>query len=475
MHPLKDCTLWLGRQSATVRKVDKLRVLGAIRQSARRERGVSPAEQRRKLQEWADEHGHEIVRFTEDLARSGKLSAFKRPELGPWLTDPDKMVAWDILATTKIDRACRNTLDFLNLYQWCDANGKQYVSLHEQIDMTTTQGRQNARDAASRAEWERDMASDRRLDTIAELNEQGRWTGGRYGYGLIPEKREDGYYLVIDEDYTGQPAIQAGAESTVGKVHRYKGTADIARRMAADAIAGKSYHYIGGWLNAEGHLTNIGRQWEVTTVRRVLLSPNMALLLSDEDYVKLYNALHARVKAGKQWTQGRHWPLRVAFCAECKGVLYARMRNDVRFGGYYTCAVHGCIRQIGQVESEIEAELREIWGTQPYRIRQVIFGDSHAAEIHRRQEELKMARNLEFVDTARLEAKIAELKASHTPDSVELVDTDKTVAEHWDELDGPAERNRFLRDRDVKFLVSREGVESWSLPNEWIPRHLVRA
>lgn len=394
------------------------------------------------------------MRFTEDLARSGKLSAFKRPALGPWLTDPDKVVTWDILATTKLDRACRNTLDFLSLYQWCDANGKQYVSLHEHIDMTTTHGRQNARDAASRAEWERDMASDRRLETIAELAEQGRWTGGRYWYGSRPEEREDGYYLVVDEG----------------------GTADIARRMAADAIAGQSYHYIAGWLNSEGHLTNIGCQWEITTVRRVLHSPNMALLLSDDDYVRLYNQIRARVKAGRQWTKGRHWPLRVAFCAECKGVLYARLRNDVRYGGYYTCQTHGCVRQIGLVESEIEATLRETWGTQPYKIRKVIPGDSHAAEIHRLQGRKKLAESLGFMESvAPLEAQIAELMATHIPDSVVLVDTDKTVAEHWDELDGPAERNRFLRDREVKFLVSRDGVEPWSLPDEWMPRHVQRA
>src|SRR5262249_10027861 len=163
--------------------VDVLRVLGAIRQSKTRDRSVSPAAQRAAIQRWADERGYDVVKFTEDLSRSGKLSPFKRPELGPYLTDPMLIGTWDIVVTTKIDRANRNTKDFLILMDWCKANGKQYVSLKEQIDMTTVQGRENAKQAASRAEWERDMASERRLETLEELEAEGRWPGGKVPFG----------------------------------------------------------------------------------------------------------------------------------------------------------------------------------------------------------------------------------------------------------------------------------------------------
>lgn len=466
-----------------------MRVLGAVRQSARRERGVSPAEQKRAIQRWADDRGHEVVKFTEDLARSGKLSAFKRPELGPWFTDPDKVVLWDILVTTKIDRACRNTLDFLTLYQWCDANGKQYVSLKEHIDMTTAQGRQNARDAASRAEWERDMDSERRLETIAELERQGRWTGGRIPYGFVPEVRDDfgddhdeqGYVLVVDEDYPAKLAqhITPGTE-VKGKIYHYRGTADVARRMGADAIEGKPYLYIRDWLNAEGYPPNVSKQWHITTVREVLRSPNMAALLSAEDYGKLYVQTHSGERVIIGTTRRRHWTLHVAFCGACKGSLYARIRTDVHYGGYYTCKNHGgcgvwCVQRIGLVDNEIESQLHEIWQNQEYRRRVVVPGDSHAAEIHRLNEQLKVAQSLDFVDTAPLEAKIAELKATHTPDTIEWGNTGTTVAQHWASLDGPAERNRFLRDRDVKFLVYPDRIEPWSIPEEWNPRHIVRA
>lgn len=106
-----------------------MRVLGAIRQSKTRDRAVSPETQRAKINAWAQVSGHTVAKITEDLSRSGKVPAFKRPELGPWLTEPAKIAAWDILVATKLDRACRNTADYLKLREWRAANGKRLVLL----------------------------------------------------------------------------------------------------------------------------------------------------------------------------------------------------------------------------------------------------------------------------------------------------------------------------------------------------------
>lgn len=78
------------------------RVLGAIRQSKTKDRAVSTT-QREKINVYAAENGHHVVKLTEDLSKSGKVSAFKRPKLGPYLTDPDKIATWDILVATKLD------------------------------------------------------------------------------------------------------------------------------------------------------------------------------------------------------------------------------------------------------------------------------------------------------------------------------------------------------------------------------------
>jgi DNA invertase Pin-like site-specific DNA recombinase len=430
-----------------------MRVLGAIRQSKTRERAVSPAEQRRRIQKWADENGHEVVKFTVDPSQSGKLPARKRPNLGPWLTDLDRVAAWDILVTTKIDRACRNTQDFLWLLDWCKEQRKTFVSLRENIDMTTAQGRQSARDAASRAEWERDMASERRLDTLAELAEQGRWSGGRISYGLRADEREDGFYLVPDDG----------------------GTADIARHMADMSIAGQSNAKIQRWLNDNSHPNANGQRWSIERVRLVLHSEAMADVLGEEKHAQLRTALRSRARRRGEWTSGRHYLLRVAYCRTCKAPLYAALKRDRPSGGYYRCLKCGMVTPLTTLEDGIESDLRNVWGNQPYRQRRLIPGDDHAKEIKRLERQLEQAQELEFVDTSPLEAKIAELRAApYEPDRVVLVDTHQTVAEHWDELDGSAERNRFLRDRDVRYLVTPDDFEPWSMPAEWNPRHLVK-
>ena len=82
------------------------------------------------------------------------------------------------------------------------------------------------------------MASERRLEALAELDEQGRWSGGLIPYGMRADVTDDGYYLVPD----------------IG------GTADIANTMADMAIAGKNNRMIRDWLNAEGHTNSAGQR-----------------------------------------------------------------------------------------------------------------------------------------------------------------------------------------------------------------------
>src|SRR5262245_11817610 len=90
-----------------------MRVLGAVRQSRTRYRAISPEAQREAITAWAASKGHEPPLFTEDLSTSGAVSPFERPGLGPYLTDPLKIGAWDILVTTKLDRVCRSAADYL--------------------------------------------------------------------------------------------------------------------------------------------------------------------------------------------------------------------------------------------------------------------------------------------------------------------------------------------------------------------------
>ena len=219
------------------------RVLGAVRQSKTRDRAVSPEVQRKDITRYAENNEHTLVEITEDLSRSGKVSAFKRPHLGPWLTEPAKIAKWDVLVTTKLDRACRDAWDFLQLRKWCEENGKVYVSLSENIDLSTASGRLTATQWAATAEFERERMRERRLETLAELEEQGRWKGGRIGYGLRAVQTEDGYYLEPDEGGTADVVRKMGADVVIA-VHLQISKASAKEIVSAFSVLGRSVELV---------------------------------------------------------------------------------------------------------------------------------------------------------------------------------------------------------------------------------------
>jgi site-specific DNA recombinase len=409
-----------------------MRVLGAVRQSKTRERAISPQAQREAIIAWARANGHEPPIFTEDLSTSGSVSPFERPGLGPYLTEPLKMAAWDILVTTKLDRACRSAQDYLSLRTWCSEMGKSYVSLAENLDDTTAAGRAMSTVIAAFAEFERERASERRLETISALQAQGRWIGGRPPFGWRPDKRDDGFYLVPDDG----------------------GTADVLRSMADDAIDGVSYQKLADWLNAKNVPNYSRKQWQPESVRRILRSETTMELLGDDKAGELRAALEVKKKGTGQWTSGRHMLLRVLYCIHCKVPIYGKIRPNR--APRYECRKCSFTVTKSVIEPLVEAELRARWGDKPHMIRKVIAGDDHSREIRRLERQLDMASQLEFVDSSALEAKIEELKsAPHEPPKVELTPSGMKIAEFWDSLSTADERGKFLRDHGVKVYVGR--------------------
>jgi DNA invertase Pin-like site-specific DNA recombinase len=412
-----------------------MRVLGAIRQSKTRDRAISPQAQREAITAWATAQGHEVTVWTEDLSQSGGVSPFDRPKLGPYLTDPLKVAAWDILVTTKLDRACRSAADYLTLRGWCHEMGKHYVSLAESLDDTTAAGRAMSTVIAAFAEFERERASERRLETIAALRAQGRWAGGRPPFGWRPDKREDGFYLVPDEG----------------------GTADILREMADLAIDGVSYSKLAVWMSEKGVPNRSGKNWQPKSVRVILRSEPTMELLGDDKAGELRAALDARKKGTGQWTSGRHMLLRVLYCVHCKVPIYGKIRPG--HAPRYECRQCSFTVTKSVIEPKVEAELLARWGDRPHMIRKVIASDNHAREIRKLEHQLAVAQEIELVDTSALEAKIAELKsAPHEPPRVDFVPSGMTIAQFWDLLHTPEERGRFLRDHGVKVYAGRGGM-----------------
>jgi site-specific DNA recombinase len=86
-------------------------------------------------------HGHEVVHITEDTDVSGAVSPFRRPGLGPWLTEPAKLAQWDVLVAAKLDRASRSVRDLHELVDVLGSRGKSYASVGESFDLTSAAGK----------------------------------------------------------------------------------------------------------------------------------------------------------------------------------------------------------------------------------------------------------------------------------------------------------------------------------------------
>jgi site-specific DNA recombinase len=75
--------------------------------------------------DWAQAEGHAIVHVSKDRGVSGRVAPWERPELGPWLTEPDKLVQYDGIVASSADRLSRKYFDGGWLREWAERNGKK--------------------------------------------------------------------------------------------------------------------------------------------------------------------------------------------------------------------------------------------------------------------------------------------------------------------------------------------------------------
>src|SRR5579859_5316793 len=139
-----------------------MRILGAARLSHDTDESTSIARQREQIELTTRARGDTLVHITEDTDVSGAVAPDRRPELGPWLTDPSLVGQWDVLMVAKLDRLTRSSQDFARLVEWCQDHGKTLVSISESIDLGTAAGRLAVDIFVRFAQYERERMSERR-------------------------------------------------------------------------------------------------------------------------------------------------------------------------------------------------------------------------------------------------------------------------------------------------------------------------
>ena len=91
---------------------------------------------------------------------------------------------------TALDRICRSVKDFLWFFEFLQDNQAEFVSLKENYDTTTAQGKMLITIIMVLAQFEREQDSERTSEAAAARAERGLWNGGRLlGYDTDPNHK----------------------------------------------------------------------------------------------------------------------------------------------------------------------------------------------------------------------------------------------------------------------------------------------
>jgi len=207
--------------------------------------------------DWALRTGHTIVGVCADDI-SGTVSPFKRKNLGPWLTDPNRMAMYDGILITKIDRLTRER-DW-GIRQWAERNGKKILCVSPELAWPPELG-----DTTTAMQWDL-------LVNIAA----SEWTNTSQRYKRMLKAKRDQGFFTGSKPYGYQiEAVDGGKILTPDPV-----TAPIVRGMAKRYLDGQSFNAIAAWLTAsaipgpyKGGRTKPGFGWSGQTVKNILTSP----------------------------------------------------------------------------------------------------------------------------------------------------------------------------------------------------------
>lgn len=256
------------------------------------------------------------------------------------------IVAWHV------DRLYRQPRDLEDLIDLAEARNLALATVSGDIDLSTDMGRLVARlvGATNKAEVERKSARQKRANQQARA--AGKWnrTGvRRFGYSKAGEPLEP--------------------------------EASLLRQAATDVLAGKSLRSISTVWNNQGLRTVNGSKWTTLQLRRMLLNPLYAGLMTYQGRVTgtggwepvLSRDIHTGVAAFLSDPsrrpavsfEKRHMLSGVARCGPCGQLLYAVYPGGTMRGVVYTCRPSSHVARTGALLDEYMEAIVLAWFSQP--------------------------------------------------------------------------------------------------------------
>jgi len=136
--------------------------------------GQDPELQLRELREYAAARGWNLAHEYTDVGVSGAKDS--RPELSRLMADAHRR-RFDIVLVWKLDRLGRSLRHLVNLLAEFEARGIAFVSLRDNLDLTTPSGRLMFQVIGAMAEFERSLIQERVRAGLRNAKDKGKRLG----------------------------------------------------------------------------------------------------------------------------------------------------------------------------------------------------------------------------------------------------------------------------------------------------------
>jgi site-specific DNA recombinase len=414
---------------------------------------------------WAAAHGHTIVAATPDRI-SGRVSPFKRPQLGPWLTEPERMAMYDGILVSKIDRLTRKA-DW-DIRQWAEEHGKKILVVSPELEWPPPSGEAGT---ATRMIW----------DSLMNLA-QGEWENTSTRYLRMQRALREQAFFVGKPPY-GYRIVQVdGTEHKTLEPDPVTGA--IARGMAKRYLEGQSLQQICEWLISQAipvpqqPKNRAGRGWTAQAVRATLRNPAMIgriqvkgrtylrveALISADDHKRILELMASRPSFRGKRAGTTALLTGLLFCPEGHPMyrIQGRIIPTVPDGQYYYCREcpkgDRLLVPLAATDQAVNDLIMDHEHEPHFVIEFVAGAYDYQDEI---DQTLKDIRELD-PETSEYDAKLVELraelsrlralqkKAREEPPKFNKKPDGKTIGEFWKPLDTAGKR-QYLRELGDKY------------------------
>jgi site-specific DNA recombinase len=442
---------------------------------------------------WARQEGHVIVHVTRDRNVSGAIAPWERPELGPWLTDPVKVVQYDGIVAYDVSRLSREYFDLAWLRKWAEENHKKLYVIKERLHWPDNRDGTLWGVAAERAYEERKDIIERVTRELSALEEAGKLVG-RPPFGYVSEGEKYDHYLAPTDDgrfyvpLIYQHSIEGWSLGTIVEWLNAEKVKPVSGAWGERSVAGliKNPVYKGHRCKREtvppdetekrdGKVIRYryGSTWVETPRWQYGKTIHRCEPLVDAAIWKRANeALATHNKRGHVDPENRAMLAQALFCPFCDDspMYRAHSRNHVYF--YYRCSGRG--RQRNSCGNQVRVDLADaavnaiMASTFDISVEQQVIVYGNEADIEAELEgirfELKQlaARELDWEEEDRERSRLRTEydRAANTKvveDRVDLVETDDTYRELWERLSDPL-RGPWLAENEFRVTASKERV-----------------